>query len=278
MKKMKNLIFSILDLLVIAAILAIIIFGLWWIGLLERPAFIENLFGNTGSHTGQNEALYGTDFLKEKEDTDYTVIEANMTYESVKNMLESLSPKDDFSVTITSSLFSHRGKTDSHFEILHKNGFYLAYSQGLSENGAQIITEKDGITEVSRLNGENIETVSYNSADIRFEQQLGVVLTHRDFLKLPEQAEYTYTLASSDDGSLLIISFVSELETYSQKQTYKLNLDYGIITEAECYESGRLIYSLHASALSASDDGLDKIPAEYHSMIPDEFKGSDILY
>ncbi len=62
----------------------------------------------------------------------------------------------------------------------------------------------------------------------------------------------------------MIINFISHIGSYVQLQVYNINLDYGAVVSAKCYENDKLIYSLTTNSIS--DDAFSEI------IIPEQFK------
>ena len=113
------------------------------------------------------------------------------------------------------------------------------------------------------MNNGALKTVLYANGDFNFENEIGAVITHKDFFEAVGDDNYSFSLASSDDGTLLIIDFLSQMESYEQNQIYALNLDYGIVTQVMCYENGSLIYSLVTNSLSDSIDISLSVPESF---------------
>ena len=67
------------------------------------------------------------------------------------------------------------------------------------------------------------------------------------------------------------VEFVSVKEGYSQLQKYTLNLDYGIVTEAKCYENDALIYDMYTDSISDNSTPGFAIPKEFMSYLPSGF-------
>ena len=148
----------------------------------------------------------------------------------------------------------------------------MAYYVSPGAGAYKQVFEKDGTTSVSVRRGKETHTASYPTGDIDFAGEIGVILTHEDFLKTAGDDGYTYSLISSDDGTLMLITFTSQSGAYTQTQTYKLNLDYGIVTEAWCYENDKLIYALSTGRLAERIEPDFVVPPEFSDLLPDALK------
>ena len=69
----------------------------------------------------------------------------------------------------------------------------------------------------------------------------------------------------------MLIEFTSKDGDYSQLQKYTLSLDFGIVTEAYCYENDVLIYELTTNALSKELAPNFVIPQVFADYLPEEF-------
>ena len=94
-EKVKNVVFSTFNVLLVAAVLLFMLWGLAKIGLIDLPAFF--LFGkdpNAPSNWTDNGL---SDILKDSEPDDgFTVLKAEMTPESVRTMLAALTPRESY--------------------------------------------------------------------------------------------------------------------------------------------------------------------------------------
>lgn len=269
MNSLKNALFSVLNVLLVAAVLACIVFGLWKIGLLEPPAFLASWFGVDGRGEDGADGGVPAGFLKdEDENADYTVIKAEMTPESVRAMLTALEPEKTYVHDLEYTVYSGGVGAARRVVLAFDTELSLAYYISPGAGAYKQIIEHHGITSVSVLDGEDVRTVTMPTGDVGFAGQVGVILTHEDFLATAGDSEYTYSLLSGDDGTLMLITFTSQSAAYTQTQTYKLNLDYGVVTEANCYENGSLVYALSTNSLSKDGFPDFEIPAGFEALIP----------
>lgn len=262
--RFKNIVFSTLNVLVIAGIIVFIIAGLWRIGLVEMPAFLGNIFASPADKITDN-SQSTEHFLEENRLAgDYEIIKLNMDTESVREILNNLVPAKEYSHDFQYKLISGKKTTTKRFAVISTNDVSCAYF--VSYDGAivnkQIIETADK-TIVNTVAGPSLRTEEYVSGNISFEEQIGAVLTHKDFLALADEPDFSFSLASSDNGMLLVVYFSSVMEDYTQQQTYILNLDYGIVTEAQCYENDRLIYELTTNSISENTDTSLTVPHQF---------------
>ena len=187
-------------------------------------------------------------------------------------MLRALTPKKTYAHDLEYTVYSGNVGSSRHVVLYRLKDAYLAYYVSPGAGAYKQVFEKDGTTSVSVLRGNETHTASYPTGDIDFAGEIGVILTHEDFLKTAGDDGYTYSLVSSDDGTLMLITFTSQSGTYTQTQTYKLNLDYGIVTEAWCYENDKLIYALSTGRLAERIEPDFAIPQEFSDLLPDELK------
>ena len=267
MKKLSGFLFGLLDVLVVFAVLAFIMYGLWSIGLVEPPSFLSPLFERSDSY-GEGEVRAPGELLREDAENEYEIIEADMSKENVKKMLSLLSPENNFTQEIEYTLFSGDNSSTSHLIITRYEGISVAhFLSGDNEVTRQVIYS-GGLVSVSTLQSGAVNTVSYHAGKIAFSEQVGALLSYEDFLDLADEEDYTFSLISSEDGTMMLINFTSTLGEYSQRQTYKLSLDYGVVTEAYCYEDDKLIYSLSTSYIGKERNSNASVPEGFLKMLP----------
>ena len=272
-EKVKNTLFSLLNVLLVAAVLFFILIGIAKIGLIDLPSFFSPFFGKDPNASSEPADNGLSAILKPGTATDgFTVIKAEMTPESVRTMLHALTPKKTYAHDLEYTVYSGNVGSSRHVVLYRLKDAYLAYYVSPGAGAYKQVFEKDGTTSVSVRRGKETHTASYPTGDIDFAGEIGVILTHEDFLKTAGDDGYTYSLISSDDGTLMLITFTSQSGAYTQTQTYKLNLDYGIVTEAWCYENDKLIYALSTGRLADRIEPDFVVPPEFSDLLPDELK------
>lgn len=262
MSKIKNLLISMLHIAVIAAIILFILFGLGKIGLLDF-AEINFLVGKKSSVT----LLDGTDVAKILPDNndglDYTITQTDINHESVEKILENLKKSDKYTHDFHYTVYSSGGTITKHIIVLQEDDVSTAYFVSADGSLSRQIIRNSEKTAVNTLSGNSLNTVVYANGLFDFEEEIGAVITHKDFFEILKDENYSFSLASSDAGTLLIVDFLSRIDDYEQNQIYALNLDYGIVIQAMCYENGNLIYSLITNSISENTDTLLTVPESF---------------
>lgn len=271
MKKLKNAVFSALNILVIAGILLFIVAGLMKIGILEVPAFLKGFFGIEASDD-QADGSDNTDFLKQSDnDTEYKIYSAELTPDNVKIILSELDSAEKYAHDVLFTVYSENGSMSKRAFVMKQNEKYCAFFLS-GDGGVEKQIVSDGFTtSINTVVSDELKSVSYPSGYIDFAEQTGVILTHEDFFDAADKDGYSFEIKSDDNGTVMIIHFTSESGEYKQNQIYTLNLDYGIVTEAECYENDTLIYELTTNSLSDSITPNFVIPDTLKKQLPEEF-------
>ena len=275
MKKLTNAVFSVLNVLVIAGILLFILAGLVKIGIFEAPDFFKGIFGEEQALDGNNSG-YATNFLDNSSlNKDYTVYSAKLTPESVKKLLSELEPAKQYSHDLQYSVISRKSTLTRRAFVMKKDDIHRAFYISADGNIEKQMIRNDSFTSVNTLQNGKLQSTVYSNGDIDFAAQTGVILTHEDFFDAADEPGYTFEVKSDDIGTVMLIEFTSTVGEYSQLQKYTLSLDYGIVTEASCYENGELIYSLTTNSLSSELTPNFVIPTEFTANLPDGFVVSD---
>lgn len=150
--KIKSAVFSILNVLVVVAIILFILAGLWKIGLMEPPEFILKIFGispdDGSSHSGSETELFLKDPVSEK---NYTVIKADLTSENVREMLTLLRPEASLVHDLQYSVISESGTLSNRWIIVKENDISAAFYVSKNEGVNKMVLENGGTTSISVL-------------------------------------------------------------------------------------------------------------------------------
>ena len=271
MKRFKNAVFSALNVLVIAGILLFILAGLVKIGIFEAPAFFKNIFKNE-QHENTHDIGSVEDFLDSPVPSQsHTVHSAKLNPENVKNMLSGLKIADQYSHDVHYSVISDKSTLTRRAYIMKKDNIHCAFY--LSDNGnvEKQMIRNDSFTSVNTIKGGKLNSTVYSNGNIDFASQTGIILTHEDFYAAADEPGYTFSINYDDFGTVMLIEFTSSMGEYSQLQKYTLSLDYGIVTEARCYENEKLIYELTTNSLSSDLTPNFAVPAEFTANLPTGF-------
>ncbi len=241
--------FSVLNIVFILVIVTGIIIGLDKIGILSVTDWFS---GENKIHTvlpNDEGEIYKS--LSQKKSSGNITVVPDLSEENVYALLADVEPSDNYYHEVTVTLFglNNTKKTNRAF-ITKTDGKYDVIIYNQNSQMQKRIREIDDMISISNFNeaqNEYITIVEKGSFDIQ--SQTGVVITHNAFYETPENVLTQYSLAQSDLGSVLEITFTSTLENYSQIQKYWLSLDFGVVTRAECYEDNALVYLMETSVL-----------------------------
>ncbi len=269
MKKLKNAMASVLNVLVIAAILLFILAGLMKIGILDSPEFVKSLLGIETNHSGNPQGSTSDSLKKIENAPEYTVYSAELTPENVRLILSALKPATEYTHDVKFSVISKKSSFTQRAHITKNEDVYCAFYMSDTGNIEKQILRDSENTYINTLVNGNIKTASYPNGEIDFSAETGVIITHEAFFEAADDPQYSFEIKSDDLGAVMLIEFTSVMGNYSQRQEYTLNLDYGIVTEAKCYENQSLIYELTTNSLSRNPEPNFIIPEAFSSYLPD---------
>ena len=255
MKRFDGAISAILQTLVIAAILFVIFFGLYKIGLVELPA-----------KNGENPGTQSDDGggYADVPDTFDRYEKTTLTEESVRTMLSALTEKETYSLSLEYVLYDGEDAYPTRLVVQHDGNTDAAYFMDGDTVEKLIVSQGDTMSFHTVRNGET-RSVSLPSGDFAFEQQIGAVLTQRQFLETPDAA-YTYELYSDGDSVYLVIRFTSTSGGYTQEQEYTIDMDYGIVVSVKCTENGERVYTSNVTELSENLTPRIELPEKYKAL------------
>lgn len=268
MKNFKNALASVLNVLVIAAILLFIIAGLMKIGILDTPEFLRGLLGKETEKSG-NPSDSAADFLKDAENfPEYTLHSAELTPENVRSILSSVEVAKEYTHDVKYTVISKKSSATNRIYITKKDDILCAFYMSDTGNVEKQILRDSENTHINTLVNGNMQSKSYPNGEIDFSAETGVIITHEAFFEAADDPQYSFEIKSDDLRTVMLIKFDSVMGNYSQHQEYTLNLDYGIVTEAKCYENGNLIYELTTNSLSQKPSSNFVIPEAFSVFLP----------
>ena len=187
-----------------------------------------------------------------KNEYDNITVYPMVSFDNVKNLILDIRPKDSFYWNYKYTIYSGR-KSLSQIGVLsfsdnvynlkkYSSGNILVKSVTQNEKNTTVKTYTKGV--------ENEKTFSGNTHSIFAEAGVPVVET---FLDVADKENYTFTLADSDFGKLLLVTFKNTKGELSIIENYYISLDYGLVVRTESYENGVLVYLLETTLLSESE-------------------------
>lgn len=248
MNNHRDLLGIVLNVLFALVVLGIIIIGLNRMGLYELPSVIENMF--TGSSEQENSVdvddgkVYSSVGYDDEKSAE--VEKTLVTYENARLMLEKVKSVDDYHHEVYVSRDDKKTNDDARINIDKKDGLYRASVYTGNGKLTKEISEKDGNITVKEYVNEKLKSeFTYPSGNFTVGELAGVILDHENFLS-GEYAlsEGEFSVIQGDFGIELEIAFDTVMDNYKQREVYRMNLDYGVVVSARCYENDVLIYDM----------------------------------
>lgn len=253
MKKVKEALFSALNFLVIAALIAVITLGLNRIGIFEFPDFIgEILNGRKNVQTvlpGDDGKIYES--LSNGINTDTVNVVSELNQENVRRLLENVSVQPSYYQELEVSLYDENGKSITRKAVVRRtDGFTDVTLYDVNNRLIKLIEQQIDGVKITVPEGNSERSAFFSEGSISIEQESGVVMTHKLFLDSEFVGkEPSYSVAYSSYGTVMQIVFETHDAKLPQTQKYWLSLDYGIVVRAETYENDSLVYLLETSVL-----------------------------
>ncbi|MCR5353007.1 MAG: hypothetical protein K6D98_01755, partial [Clostridiales bacterium] len=204
--KLKKFISAFLDTLVIAAILVFILLGLWKMGLLEPPEFLN---GFLGISSGKPAGVLSEDVDKTLKSGDsYAGTEtdkADLTVENAKKILTSIIPAENYVQDVQFTVYSDNSSVSQRVVLFRSHAGRRAYFISGNTASKQVVEASDGSITVNTLANGRVNTVTYAAGSFDISDEIGAVLTHEAFIEVADEDNYTYSLVSGENGSEMII-------------------------------------------------------------------------
>ena len=236
-----------------AVVLAVIILGLNRMGLYNLPSWIENVV-NPDNYQDNNANV---DDSMVYESVGYDISEntkvekTSLTYENARQILEKIEVSRDYYHELSINLMSE-GKTRSSKVVINKlDGMYSADIYNKSGRIIKSIENKNDSITVKEYTNERVTgEFSYPSGNFTVWELAGVIVDHENFLSGDYALEEgDFSVIYGDFGAELEIVFDTVMEEYSQHEVYRVNVDYGVVTNAQCYENDELVYEMNTVVL-----------------------------
>ena len=236
-----------------AVVLVVIILGLNRMGLYNLPSWIEDVV-NPDNY--QDNAA-GVDDSMVYESVGYDINEntnvekTSLTYENARQMLENIEALRNYYHELNINLMSN-GKTVFSKVVINKMD--EVYSADIYNKSGRLIksiqSENDSITVKEYTNERVTGEFSYPAGNFTVGELSGVILDHENFLSGDYALEEgDFSVIYGDFGAELEIVFDTVMDDYSQHEIYRVNVDYGVVTNAQCYENDELVYEMNTVVL-----------------------------
>ncbi len=241
------------NILIAALILLMIIAALNKMGLYNLPPLIEN-FLNPQSVEEKNHSIDEDKIYNSAQfDTESSgeVEKVKISHENAREMLEKIFNKNDYRHEISVTHYAEGTSLTRQVVIEKKNSFYEADVYSRSATLLESYSETDDeITAQKYSGGKVLHTATYPKGSFTVPELCSVIADHKSFLDgIYDLQEGNFSVIHGDFGTELEIVFETVLENYSQTEAYRINVDYGIVTQAECTENGKLVYSMQTLSL-----------------------------
>lgn len=271
MNRVKTVVFSALQVLVIAAILLFILWGLARIGLVETPDFLAPFVGGVADNARASGGDSDASFLKAADgETESVKRELALDEESVEALLSKLTEAETYDADVTTVLYTTVGERTARY-LLRKRGGVAAAVRVESGEAARVVVDDGATLSVYEKRGARMRSAQYARRETSFESEIGAVLSFKDFLARADDPAYTFSLLAEDGGAVLSVLFDSASGEYRQTQRYKIDLDHALVTEAVCFEDGVKIYEMTLKL--CGEDVFDdvQIATEYRTVLESAF-------
>lgn len=270
MKKLRNALFSVLQVLVIAAILFVIFFGLHRLDLVTLPEPLAALFRKKDD----GYIAPSGDASDEEARVGVTYEPVDLSRDAARDMLESITPPPCYTVTVDTSLYAGGGSYTEQIVIRHDADCDAAYVLDGGHVTKQVLC--DGKTvQINSFEGETKQSAAYAVGDVTFEQQIGTVYTHTSFLDKVSDEAYTFELLAEDEDVFLYITYDDTVGSYVQQQRIRLDPDTGIVVEATGSENGQTVFGSVVTSFAEELTEPISIPEPYLALEAELFSAKE---
>ncbi len=256
MRKYNEIIFSVLNILLIFLVIIGIVIGLYFLGIFKLPDFVKRLidpnFQTPADSYNNNKEIYES--IADNNENKIQVVFPQITKDNLKELLQSITPIDNYYQEASTKTFYNGTAIEKKVTIRCQNSLYQA--SVFDSNGTQQkeIQQYNDYVDISYfdLQGKQGDIVTLQNGNFNISDECGVVVNHEMFLEsLTEISDSSYSFEYESFGTVVKLSFDTTFENYTQKQIYWLSLDYGIVVKAQSYENDVLVYQTETIVLNS---------------------------
>ncbi len=250
MQRFKGVFFSVMNFALIAAVLVFIILGLNRIGIFVLPDMFPDEIRQNVLPDDDGE-IY--DSLLIKKSSENVRVEADLTPQGVKNILDNVVLSDNYYQKLTTTLYAENKKNIKINATVRRTDGFTTVSLYNSKDVLykEISQLEDGI-KIKEFSDAEEKSAFFSEGSISLEEESGVVMTHKYFyVDTNELSEGDYSVAYTDYGTIMQIVFDDSNDEVVKTKKYWLSLDYGVVVRAEAYENDSLVYKTETSVLTS---------------------------
>ena len=252
MNNHRDLLGIIINVLFASAILVTIVLSLNRMGLYKLPQGIENLLFPSDkeqiSENADDSKIYETAHYED--DKSFKTEKTSLSYENARKMLEAVENTRDFHHEL--SVKYAQNDNAEKIVVDCKNGLRTVYLYDRNRMSKSIHEAEDTITVQEYENSVVVNEFSYPSGNFTAGELAGVITDHNSFLDGEyELEEGEFSVIQGDFGIELEIAFTEKMDGYEQREIYRINTDYGVVTSAVCYEADVLVYEMRTNYLGS---------------------------
>lgn len=250
MKNKQEIVGIITNIALVVLLFCFIVCGLNIIGIYNLPRPIEKLLGTYEGDDNSSyvaEGVYNSILFDESE---LPFSSVSLGYENAMKILTEISPVSNYVQKVDITHYYNQNTRIEELDIECDGGLYSVSIYNAGKLIRSVVQEKHDVTVTEFFDDDSRSSVIRRGEFDIFEE-CGFVLNVDEFVDAGYNLDVAdYSQVINDNGTFIIISFNSEFNGIPQMLKYVISLDYGVVTEAYCYENDKLVYQMLTETLS----------------------------
>ena len=251
MKNKKEILGLAVNISLVVFLFCFIVAGLNIIGIYSLPKPIEKLLGtyvDEETSYADDDIIYSSIDFTETASVFQTV---SLDYESAFTVLNNLVPRRSYAQKINVIYKNDQNERKEIINVMKTGSAVLA--EVSDENGIpfkRVEYDNDRVL-ISEFFGDFTGSNEFSKGEFNIYEDCGFILTAEEFLNSGfELQEADFNRFIKDGAYYISISFDNKRFNSSQFVKFVISLDFGVVTEAYCYENDSLVYEMTTESIS----------------------------
>lgn len=250
-KRFSNIRSLLLQMAVVILLFLVALYGLWRVGLVSLPGFLENLLKteSTEQQPYVNESYTLFEYVRDKAEPETENLYPSLTPENLSLLLNELTPYETYFWSCETTVYGAEYQRSTEINARISGSKYHVETSDAANNTRKVYISDGEKTSVTAYRGQQPESTVYARGLQDFYSDAGLVsvasFADADF------PNGNCDIRSIENNGYRLVSIVYEQDRngVTVRNQYMLSLDYGIVLFAECFENGKPVYTMKTTSV-----------------------------
>ena len=250
-KRFSNIRSLLLQMAVVILLFLVALYGLWRVGLVSLPSFLEELLTTDKADTQPyvNESYTLFEYVRDADETETDVVYPVLSAENLTLLLSELAPYETYFWSCETTVYGAGYERSAEINARISGSKYHVETSDASNNTRKVYICDGEKTSVTVYRGPQTESTVYARGLQDFYSDAGLVsvasFADADF------PNGNCDIRTIENNGYRLVSIVYEQMrgNVTVRNQYMLSLDYGIVLFAECYENDKPVYTMKTTSV-----------------------------